>query len=159
MGPEIVLSAAAGVLFAAPLLRDAFARRGIAPQSGAASLVGATGRVLPRDGSATQEHWVLLRGERWRARCAEPLREGDTVRVERVDGLAVHVRATPGVATGEDAAAAAPSPRGPWLAAGALWSTSLAIAALGPGSLLAAGIACPIAGLAVLVGFGSLAEL
>jgi membrane-bound serine protease (ClpP class) len=38
------------------------------------------------------EGWVVVRGERWRARAAEPVREGEDVVVEAVEGLRLRVR-------------------------------------------------------------------
>ncbi len=53
-------------------------------QVGAETLVGAEG--VAREGG-----YVLVQGELWRARSAEPLRPGTRVRVLAVDGLALEV--------------------------------------------------------------------
>ncbi len=61
-------------------------RRPIA--GGELGLVGRTARVL--DWSGTAGH-VFVHGERWAAQSREPLQEGQSVRVERLDGLTLIV--------------------------------------------------------------------
>lgn len=57
--------------------------------SGHEEMVGAVGIVIgPADEG---QWWVQVHGERWQARSQEPLNPGDRVRVERLDGLVVHV--------------------------------------------------------------------
>jgi membrane-bound serine protease (ClpP class) len=57
--------------------------------SGHEEMVGAVGTVVgPADGG---QWWVQVHGESWQARSKEPLSPGDRVRVDRLDGLVVHV--------------------------------------------------------------------
>lgn len=57
--------------------------------SGRERMVGASGTVIGRTDDG--EWWVRVHGERWRARAEVPLQPGDSVRVERIDGLTVQV--------------------------------------------------------------------
>jgi membrane-bound serine protease (ClpP class) len=56
--------------------------------SGPATLLGAVGEVTEADGA---DGWAKVNGEHWRVRGAAPLRQGDRVRVRRVDGLTLDV--------------------------------------------------------------------
>jgi len=57
--------------------------------SGHEEMVGAAGTVIgPADEG---QWWVQVHGESWQARSKEPLSPGDRVRIERLDGLIVHV--------------------------------------------------------------------
>jgi membrane-bound serine protease (ClpP class) len=58
--------------------------------SGASLLVGAVGDVVEVDG---EQGWATVGGERWRVRAAQALRDGQRVRVTRVDGLTLEVDA------------------------------------------------------------------
>jgi membrane-bound serine protease (ClpP class) len=64
------------------LLRWTRRRRSV---TGAEALVGRTGTV-------GRGNHVRIAGELWAARSDEPLRQGETVRVEAVDGLTLVVR-------------------------------------------------------------------
>ena len=57
--------------------------------SGRESMVGAPATVIGQTDDG--QWWVHLQGERWRARSLQPLKPGDNVRVERIDGLTVDV--------------------------------------------------------------------
>ena len=57
--------------------------------SGRELMAGAPGTVIGRTDDG--QWWVLVHGERWRARSAAPLEQGEKVRVERLDGLTVDV--------------------------------------------------------------------
>lgn len=57
--------------------------------SGRETMVGAPAEVIGQ--TEDGQWWVLVQGERWRARSTASLRTGDAVRVERIDGLAVEV--------------------------------------------------------------------
>jgi len=57
--------------------------------SGREAMAGATGTVIGPAGDG--DWWVLVHGERWRARSEAPLQPGNKVRVERLDGLTVDV--------------------------------------------------------------------
>ncbi|WP_425410549.1 NfeD family protein [Hyphococcus sp.] len=56
--------------------------------------------VRRREGVVDEWHgnegWVIIEGERWRARCDKPLSRGDKVRVTSVDGLIVTVKQAKG---------------------------------------------------------------
>lgn len=60
--------------------------------SGSQTMIGAQARVIDwKDGHGL----VLVHGERWRAVCKAPLRVGETVTVEGLDGLTLEVAAAP----------------------------------------------------------------
>jgi membrane-bound serine protease (ClpP class) len=59
--------------------------------SGAPRMIGTTGEVIEFDGG---QGWADIEGERWRVRADEPLRPGQQVRVQRVDGLTLDVSPT-----------------------------------------------------------------
>jgi membrane-bound serine protease (ClpP class) len=50
---------------------------------------GAEGEVI--DWAGAEGH-VWLAGERWQAKASESLKQGDRVRVEKVDGLTLYVK-------------------------------------------------------------------
>jgi membrane-bound serine protease (ClpP class) len=56
--------------------------------SGAARLLGAGGEVIEHAGN---EGWATIDGERWQVRAGQPLKNGQRVRVTRVDGLTLEV--------------------------------------------------------------------
>lgn len=57
--------------------------------SGREEMVGALGTVI---GPSEDGHWwIMAHGERWRARCQEPLEPGSRVQVERLNGLILDV--------------------------------------------------------------------
>ncbi len=80
------VTAASLVIFmgTATLAVRAFRRRGVA---GVSHLLGARGEVVTVD----PELWVWVEGERWHARCEQPLAAGDRVRIEGMDGLVLEV--------------------------------------------------------------------
>lgn len=57
--------------------------------SGLEQMAGAPGIVIGRTDDG--QWWVMVHGERWRARSEAPLQLGESVRVERLDGLTVDV--------------------------------------------------------------------
>lgn len=57
--------------------------------SGRETLSGAPATVIGQ--TEDGQWWVLLQGERWRARSEAPLKPGDRVRVDHIDGLTVDV--------------------------------------------------------------------
>jgi membrane-bound serine protease (ClpP class) len=59
------------------------------PQTGREGLVAQRGQA---ETAIAPEGWVLVNGERWRARAGEPLAAGDAVVVEAVEGLLLRVR-------------------------------------------------------------------
>jgi membrane-bound serine protease (ClpP class) len=58
-------------------------------QTGAEGLLGRRGRA---DDDLDPEGWVIVQGERWRARAAERVSRGEAVQVESVEGLLLRVR-------------------------------------------------------------------
>ena len=60
--------------------------------SGAELLIGAAGEVLEAFDS---EGWARVQGETWRVKSAVPLKAGERVTVERVDGLVLEVKVKP----------------------------------------------------------------
>lgn len=57
--------------------------------SGREEMVGAAGEALE---DLVQEGWARVHGERWRVRCASPLRAGERLRVTAMHGLVLEVR-------------------------------------------------------------------
>lgn len=57
--------------------------------SGRESMIGAPATVIGQTDDG--QWWVHLQGERWRAHSLQPLKPGDKVQVERIDGLTVDV--------------------------------------------------------------------
>jgi membrane-bound serine protease (ClpP class) len=57
--------------------------------SGREAMIGADGTVIGR--TEDGQWWVLVHGERWRARSETVFQNGDRVRVDRIDGLTVDV--------------------------------------------------------------------
>ncbi|MBW3593166.1 MAG: nodulation protein NfeD, partial [Actinobacteria bacterium] len=83
----LTVAATLGAFAAFALTKVVQARRR-APQSGVEQLIGELGVVREtRDAGAL----VLVGGELWQAESDEPISSGDTVRVERVHGLVLHV--------------------------------------------------------------------
>ena len=60
-----------------------------ARRPGMEGLVGKPGRATT---DLDPEGWVMVQGERWRARAEEPVGEGDTIEVVSGDGLRLRVR-------------------------------------------------------------------
>jgi membrane-bound serine protease (ClpP class) len=58
-------------------------------QTGTEGLVGQRGRV---ESEVSPEGWVIVQGERWRARAGEPIAAGEAVEVLSVEGLLLRVR-------------------------------------------------------------------
>jgi membrane-bound serine protease (ClpP class) len=58
-------------------------------QTGAEGLLGQRGQAVM---DLSPEGWVIVQGERWRARAAEPVAAGETVEVVSVEGLFLRVR-------------------------------------------------------------------
>jgi membrane-bound serine protease (ClpP class) len=59
------------------------------PQTGAEGLVGQRGQA---ESDLQPEGWVIVQGERWRARAAERIASGESVEVLSVEGLLLRVR-------------------------------------------------------------------
>ena len=81
-----ILAFAAFTIVLVRLVVQAQRRR---PQTGAEGLVGRRGEA---ETGLTPEGWVVVQGERWRARSAEPVAAHDPVVVESVEGLLLRVR-------------------------------------------------------------------
>ena len=58
-------------------------------QTGTEGLVGQRGRV---ESEVSPEGWVIVQGERWRARAGEPIAAGEAVEVLSLEGLLLRVR-------------------------------------------------------------------
>jgi membrane-bound serine protease (ClpP class) len=58
-------------------------------QTGAEALMGQRGQAAS---DVSPEGWVIVQGERWRARAAEPIAAGEAVEVLSVEGLLLRVR-------------------------------------------------------------------
>jgi membrane-bound serine protease (ClpP class) len=58
-------------------------------QTGTEGLVGHRGRA---ESEVSPEGWVIVQGERWRARAGEPIAAGEAVEVLSVEGLLLRVR-------------------------------------------------------------------
>lgn len=59
------------------------------PQTGPEGIVGQSGTA---EAELAPDGWVLVVGERWRARAAEPVARGETVTVLSIEGLVLRVR-------------------------------------------------------------------
>ncbi len=57
--------------------------------SGAEAMIGRTGVVLE---PLQPEGWVRVGGESWQAHSEEPIQQGETIEVLRIDGLTLHVK-------------------------------------------------------------------
>lgn len=75
--------------FLAAVLWAIIRSRGHGPMIGGEAILKRQGRVEEWDG---QEGWVMVDGERWRARSKQPLKPGDTIRVTDKDGLVLIVK-------------------------------------------------------------------
>jgi membrane-bound serine protease (ClpP class) len=82
----VILAFAAFVIVLVRMVVQAQRRRA---QTGAEGLAGKAGEA---DTDLDPEGWVLVQGERWRARAEEPLRRGDKVRIVSMEGLLLRVR-------------------------------------------------------------------
>ena len=82
----LILAFAAFTILLVRLVVQAQRRR---PQTGAEGLVGRRGEA---ETGLEPEGWVVVQGERWRARSAEPVAAHDPVVVESVEGLLLQVR-------------------------------------------------------------------
>jgi len=71
------------------LLWEIVKSRGHGPLIGKEAIRARSGRVEEWDG---EEGWVIVDGERWRARAKQPLKPGDPIKVQEVDGLVLIVR-------------------------------------------------------------------
>jgi membrane-bound serine protease (ClpP class) len=75
--------------FAIALVRLVFQAQRRRAQTGAEGLVGRPGRA---DTDVDPEGWVIVQGERWRARAGERIAAGEEVEVLSVEGLLLRVR-------------------------------------------------------------------
>ena len=82
----ITLTSAAFIVF---VLRRLWSMRKTPVVSGFESLIGSEAVA---NGDFSTQGFVLIRGERWAARCDEPLQKGDIVIVQMVDGLTLLVK-------------------------------------------------------------------
>ncbi|AVR89743.1 NfeD family protein [Thauera aromatica] len=99
----LALASAAILLAIGSLAARSFKRPVV---SGREQMLGAPATVLgPADAGCW---WVAVHGENWRARAAVALAAGDTVRVERIDGLVLEV--SPAGASPAPASAPPPAP-------------------------------------------------
>lgn len=71
------------------LLLELLKSRAHGPLIGGEAIKSRTGRVEEWDGS---EGWVIVDGERWRARSKTPLQPGEAIKVVEVDGLVLIVK-------------------------------------------------------------------
>jgi membrane-bound ClpP family serine protease len=118
----IVLAVAAAVLLVSPELQGVLDANELPPRSGPESMGGEVGTVAK---SQDGELWVLLRGERWRARIrgCESLALGDRVEVSSVEGMQLVVE--PATAASRDLVPRATA--GPRLAGLWLWGMASAL--------------------------------
>jgi membrane-bound serine protease (ClpP class) len=82
----VILAFAAFTIVIVRLVLQAQRRR---PQTGREGLVGQRGRA---EGELLPEGWVIVQGERWRARADERVESGESVEVLSVEGLLLRVR-------------------------------------------------------------------
>ena len=82
----VILAFAAFTIVIVRLVVQAQRRR---PQTGREGLVGQRGRA---EGELLPEGWVIVQGERWRARADERVEGGESVEVLSVEGLLLRVR-------------------------------------------------------------------
>lgn len=88
LGLIIGLVAGMGAVLAL-LLWELVKSRAHGPLIGKEAIRGRIGRVEEWEGA---EGWVIVDGERWRARSKTPLRPGDQVKVQEVEGLVLIIR-------------------------------------------------------------------
>jgi membrane-bound serine protease (ClpP class) len=82
----VILAFAAFVVALVRLVVQAQRRR---PQTGAEGLAGKPGEA---ETDLDPEGWVLVQGERWRARSEERVGQGEKVEVVSMEGLRLRVR-------------------------------------------------------------------
>jgi membrane-bound serine protease (ClpP class) len=82
----VILAFAAFVVALVRLVIQAQRRRA---QTGAEGLVGRAGQA---ETDLDPEGWVIVQGERWRARAGERVSRGETVEILSVEGLLLRVR-------------------------------------------------------------------
>ena len=82
----VVLVFAAFTLALVRLVVRAQLRR---PTTGMEGLTGRSGEAVT---DLDPEGWVVVQGERWRARAEEPVTQGETIQVVSGDGLLLRVR-------------------------------------------------------------------
>lgn len=99
----LALASAAILLAIGSLAARSFKRPVV---SGREQMLGAPATVLGPAGAGCW--WVAVHGEHWRARAAVALATGDTVRVDRIDGLVLEV--SPAGASPTPASAPTPAP-------------------------------------------------
>jgi membrane-bound serine protease (ClpP class) len=75
--------------FAIALVRLVFQAQRRRAQTGAEGLAGRPGDA---ETDLEPEGWVIVQGERWRARSEEPVRRGEKVEVVSMEGLRLRVR-------------------------------------------------------------------
>jgi len=91
VGLQVLVPAALAVAaFVITLLRLVLRARKLPVTTGQEGLVGLSGRA---DTPLDPEGWVIVSGERWRARATAPVPAGGRVVVTSVEGLALGVRA------------------------------------------------------------------
>jgi membrane-bound serine protease (ClpP class) len=74
------------------LVRNVVRAQALKVQTGMDQMIGALAQVK---GDMNGEGFVYVAGELWRARCRQPLSDGETVRIESYDGLTLHVKPGP----------------------------------------------------------------
>jgi len=75
--------------FAIALVRLVFQAQRRRAQTGVEGLLGRRGQA---ESALDPEGWVIVQGERWRARAGERIAGGETVEVVSVEGLLLRVR-------------------------------------------------------------------
>ena len=82
----VALASALFIFFVAGMALKSWKRPVV---SGREEMIGSSGQVVQDfDGS---DGWARVHGETWRIRCSQPLRQGQKVRVLRMDGLILDV--------------------------------------------------------------------
>jgi membrane-bound serine protease (ClpP class) len=71
------------------LVRSVVRAHALKVQTGMDQMIGALARVK---GDMNGAGYIYVGGELWRARCPQPLQDGETVRIESYDGLTLHVK-------------------------------------------------------------------
>jgi membrane-bound serine protease (ClpP class) len=71
------------------LVRNVVRAQALRVQTGMDQMIGTLAQVK---GDMNGEGFVYVAGELWRARCRQPLQDGETVRIESYDGLTLHVK-------------------------------------------------------------------
>jgi membrane-bound serine protease (ClpP class) len=82
----------AAALIMLVLVRNVVRAQALTVQTGMERMIGTLAHVK---GDMNGEGFVFVAGELWRARCPQPLQDGETVRIESYDGLTLCVKPRP----------------------------------------------------------------